>query len=83
MKQKKALLTIVLAFVVLLGGAYALYDRLDSNQRPSESELSGGQWGNHWGAVVSSILHNLRRRIQENWDSLRRNDSRFFRRFSG
>jgi len=31
MKQKKALLTLALAFVVLLGGAYALYDRLDES----------------------------------------------------
>ena len=79
MKQKKALLTIVLAFVVLLGGAYALYDRLDSNQRPSESELSGGQTGKPCSAVVSLILHNLRQKPQENRESLQRNSFRFFR----
>ena len=36
MKQKKALLTIVLAFIVLLGGAYALYDRLGESAAPQQ-----------------------------------------------
>ena len=31
MKNKKTLLSIVLVFAVLMGGAYVLYDRLDRN----------------------------------------------------
>jgi len=54
------------------------YARLDSNQRPSESELSGGQTGNPCGAVVSSILHKIEQRLTKDREPLRCNGSRSF-----
>ena len=43
MKQKKALLIIAVAFVVLLGGAYALYDRLGESAAPQQLAVQEAQ----------------------------------------
>ena len=43
MKQKKALLAIALAFVVLIGGAYALYDRLGESAAPQQLVVQESQ----------------------------------------
>ena len=40
-------------------GRFFWYARLDSNQRPTESELSGRQSGNHCGARVWLVLHKF------------------------
>jgi thiol-disulfide isomerase/thioredoxin len=43
MKQKKGLLMIALAFAVLLGGAYALYDRLSEAAAPQQLAVQVAQ----------------------------------------
>jgi len=43
MKQKKVLLAIALAFAVLLGGAYALYDRLGESAAPQQLSARDAQ----------------------------------------
>ena len=48
------------AFLLCIFFVYTFwYARLDSNQRPSESELSGRQKRTYWGARVSVGLHNF------------------------
>jgi len=43
MKQKKTLLIIILVFVLLLGGAYVLYDRLGQDMAPDQLAVQGSQ----------------------------------------
>ena len=51
------------------------YARLDSNQRPSESELSGRQRGARWSARVSVELHSFQHIYRKSPEPLQCNSS--------
>ena len=42
MKKKQTLLAVILAFVLLLGGAYVLYDKLSQEVTPDQLAVQGG-----------------------------------------
>ena len=52
--------------------------RLDSNQRPTESELSGRQRRNPGFMRASGISHKVRTRLQKSWEPLVRLGSHGF-----
>ena len=52
--------------------------RLDSNQRPTESELSGRQRRNPGFMRASGISHKIRTRLQKSWEPLVRLGSHGF-----
>ena len=51
------------------------YARLDSNQRPLESESSGGQTGNRWGPMVLWVLDRFAKFDRKFPEALQRNAS--------
>ena len=55
------------------------YARLDSNQRPLESELSGCQAGNRCGARIWCVLHKFAAFYEKTSEALRHKASEVFR----